>query len=238
MKEFLIALLSIPFYPLIFPFKVFFEPNASIAKKIFTVIFAYLVLLPLWISGFISITFSSWVVLQWVGVIRMEVPVTGASMLPTFDENGYVAFYRRQRVDQLEPTFARGDIVVFQNEKTEKEFQSQNKSRGGFVKRIVGMPGDVVLIRDGFVYVNGELIEEPYILQPRSTFGGKNITDCKVITVPEKKYLVLGDNRKLSMDSRDIGLINDNDIEFYLTLLYEKEFFYNFFFGSIKVMIH
>jgi signal peptidase I len=216
MKEFVVSILSIPFYPFILPFQVSAEPSASGFKKVFTVFFSFFILLPLWVLGYIFVGFTIWVFLQWGGVMRMEVPVTGASMLPTFDEEGYVAFYKTQTIEQLKPTFTRGDVVVFQNQRTEQEFQRQEKLRGGFVKRIIGMPGDVVVIRDGFVYVNGEMIDEPYTLQPRSTFGGDRIPDCNAVTVPPGKLLVMGDNRKVSMDSREIGFIDQEDVEFYL----------------------
>lgn len=72
----------------------------------------------------------------------------------------------------------------------------------GLIKRVIGLPGDEIEIRDGFVWRNGEQLVEPYTLQPRSTFGGLGIQECTVYTVPNESIMILGDNRKLSDDSR------------------------------------
>ncbi len=174
---------------------------------------------------FAAFVFVGWFVLQMVGVLNVQVPVSGASMLPTLPEEGYVPFqrfYYDGRVQKFIPqTIAKGDIVVFENDETHEELEKQQKDSSGFVKRVIGVAGDIVQIRDGFVYVNGKRLEEPYTLKPRSTFGGKEIQDCEVVKVPEGKLFVLGDNRKLSMDSRQIGLVSVQDVQFYIP--YEKQ---------------
>ncbi len=111
-----------------------------------------------------------------------------------------------------------GDMVAFKNAKTTSILQAENKdTSAGFIKRIVGIPGDTIELRDGFVYKNGNLLEEPYIYNPRSTYGGESIKECVKISVGQNQYLVLGDNRKVSSDSRsELGLISEDDIEFVL----------------------
>lgn len=173
---------------------------------------------------FAALIIMVWFGLQLAGVMTVQVPVTGASMLPTLPEEGFVPFRRYgldQRIDAFLPVrswiqLGTGDIVVFENTKTHEELDRQHKNSSGFVKRIIGMPGDTIMIRDGFVYRNGKKIEEPYILKPRSTFGGSAIRDCREITVPPNSLYVLGDNRKVSMDSRQIGLIDMKDVSFFI----------------------
>ncbi|OGC50795.1 signal peptidase I [candidate division WWE3 bacterium RIFCSPHIGHO2_01_FULL_40_23] len=109
------------------------------------------------------------------------------------------------------PKIGFGDIVSFQG----KDLSTQNRVE--YIKRVIGLPRDKIEIRDGFVIRNGTKLHEPYTYKPRSTFGGKNIPECKVVTVPENKFLVLGDNRKLSLDSRfELGFIDKNAVDFIL----------------------
>lgn len=128
---------------------------------------------------------------------------------------GHIFFHR---------TVGYGDMVAFKNDKTTGILKSDNKdTSAGFIKRVIGVPGDIVELRDGFVYKNNELISEPYISSPRSTYGGSGIKDCTKIYIPDSSYLVLGDNRKVSSDSRfELGLIKENDIEFVLPFSEQK----------------
>jgi len=117
-----------------------------------------------------------------------------------------------------------GDMVSFKNSQTaEILLKSDKDPTSGFIKRIIGTPGDTIELRDGFVYRNGKLLEEPYISSPRSTYGGSSLKDCSVITVPQGNYFVLGDNRKISSDSRfELGFINEADIQFILPYAEQK----------------
>lgn len=87
----------------------------------------------------------------------------------------------------------RGDIVVF--------WYPKDPSKS-FIKRVLGIPGDVVSIRDGLVYINGQLVEERYV--PR---GYQDADSYPVVRVREGHYYVLGDHRNASNDSRSWGLV-------------------------------
>jgi signal peptidase I len=107
----------------------------------------------------------------------------------------------------------RGDIVDFENAKTEEITAEKYNEKRGFVKRLIGLPGDTLEIRDGQVVINGEVLKEPYTALAHSTFGGDFLADCTPLKIPDQKYFVLGDNRKSSSDSRyELGLIDETDI--------------------------
>lgn len=75
-------------------------------------------------------------------------------------------------------------------------------------KRIVGLPGDTLLINDGYLYINGQKAEEPYLWKPGMTYGWDSFPQCKELVVPNGKMIVMGDNRPLSHDSRDFGFVD------------------------------
>jgi signal peptidase I len=98
----------------------------------------------------------------------------------------------------------RGDVIVFKTDNI-KQLQERNYKNEAFIKRIIGLPGDTVAIRQGTVYVNQKAIQEKYIAEkPNQDFGP--------VTVPPNSYLVMGDNRNNSYDSRYWGFVPKDDI--------------------------
>lgn len=119
----------------------------------------------------------------------------------------------------MEPTLSNGDITIldkisyrFTNIKRKDIVSIYNKDSKYIVKRIIGLPGEYIEYKDGILYVDGKIIEEPY-LKKFETSDFK-LTDIGYNEIPQDMYFVLGDNRVESLDSRDIGigLINKKDI--------------------------
>lgn len=120
--------------------------------------------------------------------------ISGDSMEPLFSHDDTIMFESLSYVLE-EP--ARGDVVVF---------YGTDETNKIFVKRIVGMPGETILLREEKVFIvdeDGEAtqLEESYLRQPNREYSLRQI-DGTHYQVPEGKYFMLGDNRNNSFDSR------------------------------------
>lgn len=98
----------------------------------------------------------------------------------------------------------RGDVVVFSRPENLPAGPDEPED---LIKRVIGLPGDELLTKDGQLYVNGKLLEEPYLPEGTPTYGID-----QTLTVPEGKVLVLGDNRENSSDGRVFGPIAEDTI--------------------------
>ncbi|MGE3705480.1 MAG: signal peptidase I [Vicinamibacterales bacterium] len=117
-------------------------------------------------------------------------------------------------------TISRGDVVVFKfPEEPERDF----------IKRVIGLPGETLELRQKKVYINGQPLDEPYVhfLTPASTaseFGELTTFDVREkygpVTVPEGHYFVMGDNRDNSQDSRYWGFLRRDYIKGKALLIY------------------
>lgn len=145
--------------------------------------------------------FYDWVVPIFIAVVLavlinkfivFKVKIPSESMVPTLNVGDRLFVTRVYNPENLE----RGDVVVFHSIEKDEDM----------IKRLIGKPGDEIVIKDGIVTVNNETLYENYIGTP-DKFNG-------TYTVPEGKYFFLGDNRFFSSDSRywDNPYIDGSDI--------------------------
>jgi len=106
----------------------------------------------------------------------------------------------------------RGDIIVFEYPNPDPRARKEN-----YVKRCIGLPGDVVELKNNVLYINGERIEEEYIkLKPPTP----RWSDYGPIKVPDGSYFMMGDNRNWSADSRDWGFMDKDLIQGKAVVIY------------------
>lgn len=116
----------------------------------------------------------------------------------------------------MENTIHHGDILII-NKKSYSVSSPQRydiinvyapyKYDNFLVKRIIGLPGDILEINNSILYINGEKIYEQYIKEEM------NIPYYLKLKIPKDKFFVMGDNRNVSLDSRYFGLIQSEDIQ-------------------------
>jgi len=120
--------------------------------------------------------------------LYQPVKVEGTSMAPLLSDQERI--FINKFVYRFEP-IQRGDVVVF--------WYPVDHSKS-FIKRVIGLPGETVEIRQGTVYVNGKIVPEPYV-PPQY----EDLSDFPSVTVPKDSYFVMGDHRISSNDSRVFG---------------------------------
>lgn len=129
-----------------------------------------------------------------IRVVAQNFRIEGYSMEPNLHQGQYLivnkAVYR-----WLHPP-KRGDIVVFEYPRAPDR---------DFIKRVIGLPGETVEIRDGRVYVDGVQLEEPYLTEPMQA-------NMAPRTIGAGEYFVLGDNRNHSSDSRSWGSLPGDNV--------------------------
>lgn len=120
--------------------------------------------------------------------IVTPVKVDGTSMYPTLDGDEIMLLNKLGHIDRF-------DIVVIH----------LNDEESNLIKRVIGLPGETVEIRDNKIYVNDELLEDSY--------GYGTTYNIDPVTLSEDEYFVLGDNRIISLDSRVFGKVNRTEIK-------------------------
>ena len=138
-----------------------------------------------WLFYILIIIGLTYLIITYVG---QRTRVSGSSMETTLSDGDNLI------VDKLSYRFQdpkRFDIVVFPYKYEENTY---------YIKRIIGLPGDTVQVKDGYTYINGELLESDIYGAEVMIEAG---TASEPITLGEDEYFVLGDNRNHSLDSRD-----------------------------------
>ncbi|OGD93201.1 signal peptidase I [Candidatus Curtissbacteria bacterium RIFCSPHIGHO2_01_FULL_41_44] len=126
--------------------------------------------------------------------------IKGDSMMPNF-ENGELLLTEKVSYYLYKPS--RGDVVVF---------KAPGTRNVDFIKRIIGLPGDIVHLEDGTVFINDQKLQESY--ETQKTQGSLSVS------LSQNQYFVLGDNRGSSSDSRSFGPIDQKTIKGKAWLVY------------------
>jgi signal peptidase I len=154
-----------------------------------------------WIEGLQTIGLSIVLALgirQFVAEARF---IPSGSMLPTLQIDD------RLVVEKVSYHFnppQRGDIVVFRAPQKALDLVGST-SHDAYIKRVVGLPGETIEVKDGTVFIDGKALEENYLQAPPAYAWGPQV-------VPEDEYLVLGDNRNSSSDGHLWGFLPQESI--------------------------
>ena len=151
-----------------------------------------------------------------VGILAFVISparTSGKSMLPTIQDGAIVLLWKIPHTLGATPSY--GDIVaidsrierprtiadgledLYNNVHTDNPYSNIDF----WIKRVIGLPGDLIEIKEGKLYRNGKNVEELYILEPMKRENPRRYT------VPEGTVFVMGDNRNISVDSREIGVV-------------------------------
>lgn len=145
----------------------------------------------------IKLTVAVFIILFLIIYVISITQVVGNSMNSTLKDGDVLVL---SKVNYKIFDIKRGDIIYLDYADTKY-----------LIKRVIGLPGDDVDIIDNQLYINNELYEEDY-LDNDLVYDNFSLQDLGYTTIPEDMYLVLGDNREDSLDSREIGLISKDAI--------------------------
>jgi signal peptidase I len=145
-----------------------------------------------WVRDLVfSLAISAFIII----FLYQPVKVEGTSMMPGLEDQERI--FVNKFVYRWEP-IERGDIVVF---------RYPRDTTKSYIKRVIAVAGDRILIENGQVFVNGEALDEDYV--PNEYADARSYPE---IVVPRNSYFVLGDHRTMSNDSRDFGPVHERYI--------------------------
>ncbi len=121
-----------------------------------------------------------------------SVVVSGDSMAPSLSSGDFLVVDR-------DKTPERGDIIII--DKTPVYMKNRGETVW-LIKRVIGLPGEKVSLKDGYVYINDVKLDEPYVIEQGVTKPAQEINPWTELVVPEGEYLFLGDNR-IGTNSKD-----------------------------------
>ncbi len=177
-------------------------PKKNLLKKIFNVylLIWFVILIPF------LLLFSLIIIYIYIG---RPFQVKGTAMYPTY-KNGQTVFTRT--VSQPDREIIRGEVYIL---------ISPSDSKKDLIKRVIGLPGETVELKNGRVYINNQPLDESsYIKDSQPTLGGNIIKDNQAVVIPQGEYFVLGDDRSQSSDSRDFGFVPKDNFQFRVLFCY------------------
>lgn len=160
----------------------------------------------IWVKILITLPFALLVLSTVLLVVYINAfrpfQMSGNSMLPNYKPGAYMVSSIFHQGDAI----TRSGVIIFRNPLDRKKYH---------IKRIIGFPGETVMIKNGSVFINGTTLDESSYLS--SSVGTATVKDGfmkegKAVKIPPESYFVLGDNRSESVDSRMYGFVPAKDI--------------------------
>ena len=142
----------------------------------------------LWLRDLLVATVASVLIITF---LYQPVRVEGTSMLPRLEDHDRLFINKFvYHISAIE----RGDVVVFRYPRDPQK---------SYIKRVIALPGDTLRVDRGHVYVNGNLLHEPYV--PQEYRDSRSLAE---MVIPAESYFMMGDHRSISSDSRDFGPVD------------------------------